>query len=223
MTADAPTAIRALLARVHLVPVVVVDGAGAAVSVARALAAGGIHVMEVTLRTPGALKAAAAVVRECPEVTVGIGTVTRPEELDQAREAGAGFAVSPGIADPLIQRARELDLPYLPGVSTPSEAMHGLTAGLDALKFYPAELAGGVDMLAQLAEVFPRLAFCPTGGVKQASLGAYLALGNVVAAGGSWITPESAIAAGDWGAIEDRARAALRTAERVIEARTAEG
>ena len=199
-----------LLQRARVLPVLKIEHAEQAVPLAHALSAGGLSVLEVTLRTEGALDAIRRIVAEVPEVTVGAGTVTRPREIDAVREAGGVFAVSPGFSGELAQTARDADLPLLPGVMTPSEALAARDQGLCLLKLFPAGPAGGIDLLKALRGPLPELSFCPTGGIDASSFRDYLALPNVVCVGGSWVAPAAAVTAGDWPRITDLAREACR-------------
>ena len=210
-----PTSGRAPAAPV--VPVIVLDDARHAVPLARACMAGGIAVLEVTLRTPAGLEAIRRIAAEVPDAWVGAGTVTTVADVARVAAAGARFAVSPGFDRAVAAAARDHGLPLMPGVMTPSEAMAAVAEGFDLLKFFPAGAAGGVPMLKALAGPFPALRFCPTGGIDARSALEYLALPNVVAVGGSWLTPASAIDREDWAAITTlaRAAAALRKAGRV--------
>ncbi|GHF06242.1 2-dehydro-3-deoxy-phosphogluconate aldolase [Amycolatopsis deserti] len=195
-----------------VLPVVVVDDAADAVPLAKALVAGGIRAIELTLRTPAGLAAIERVAAEVPDIVVGAGTVVTPEQARQAADAGSAFLVTPGCTDRLLEAVTATDLPFLPGVSTVSEAMRVAEHGITALKFFPAEASGGVAYLKALAGPLPQLRFCPTGGVSVANAPKYLALSTVGCVGGSWLTPAEAIAAGDFGRIEQLAReaAALR-------------
>lgn len=194
--------LRQLIASARLLPVVIIDDPGRGVALARALQRGGLTAIEVTLRSDAAFTAAEAIIAACPELLVGIGTVTRAGQIARAADIGARFAVSPGFAPALVEVAREHALPYLPGVCTPSEILQAFTLGLDTLKFFPAARAGGVAALTELAAVFPDVAFCPTGGIDESNLAEYLALANVCAAGGSWLAPAAQIRAGAWDEIE---------------------
>ncbi|WP_374672940.1 bifunctional 4-hydroxy-2-oxoglutarate aldolase/2-dehydro-3-deoxy-phosphogluconate aldolase [Ideonella sp.] len=189
---------RELAAHGPVIPVIVVDRVDDAVPLARALVAGGVKVLEVTLRTPAALAAIAAMVREVPGAIVGAGTVRTAEDARAARDAGAAFAVSPGYTAALGAACRGIGLPLLPGVATASEVMAAQDEGLSFLKFFPAVAAGGVPMLKSLAGPFPDVLFCPTGGITRESAPQFLALPNVSVCGGSWLTPADAIRAGDW-------------------------
>lgn len=185
----------------RLIPVIVVDDAAQAVPLARALLAGGVQALEVTLRTAAGLEAIRRIASELPDAQVGAGTVTHPREMRLVREAGARFAFSPGWAPELSSAARDEGMAFIPGVMTPSEAMAAANAGHRELKLFPASVAGGVPMLKALAGPFPALRFCPTGGVTPANMADYLALPNVFAVGGSWLSPAEAVAAGDWARI----------------------
>jgi 2-dehydro-3-deoxyphosphogluconate aldolase/(4S)-4-hydroxy-2-oxoglutarate aldolase len=194
-----------------VIPVIAIDDPEHAVPLARALVAGGIRVLEVTLRTPhglGAIRAMAQV----EGAIVGVGTLTQPEEFAAARDAGAVFGVSPGLTPSLIEAARKSGLPLLPGVMTPSEVMAAREAGFRELKLFPAVPAGGVGMLNAIAGPLPDVTFCPTGGISPATAPQFLALKNVACVGGSWLTPKETVWAGDWDRITELAReaAALR-------------
>ncbi|RZL90360.1 MAG: bifunctional 4-hydroxy-2-oxoglutarate aldolase/2-dehydro-3-deoxy-phosphogluconate aldolase [Variovorax sp.] len=184
-----------------VIPVIVIDRVEDAVPLARALVAGGIRVLELTLRTPVALKAIEAIANEVEGAITGVGTITRAEDFDAALKAGALFGVSPGLTPELIAAARDSALPLLPGVMTPSDVIAARAAGFTELKLFPAQQAGGVGMLKALGGPFPDVTFCPTGGIGAATAPDYLALPNVACVGGSWLTPSSAVAAGDWGRI----------------------
>ena len=187
-----------LLSLAPVVPVVVVDDLAHAVPVARALVAGGLPVIELTLRTPVALDAIRAIADEVPEILVGAGTVTSPELVGRAVDAGAQFLVSPGTTPTLLREMKGSGVPFLPGTATVSEAMAVLEAGSTEMKFFPAEASGGAAYLKSLASPLPAARFCPTGGITAASAPAYLSLPNVGCVGGSWLTPADALAAGDW-------------------------
>jgi 2-dehydro-3-deoxyphosphogluconate aldolase/(4S)-4-hydroxy-2-oxoglutarate aldolase len=185
----------------RVIPVIVVDDAAHAVPLARALLAGGVQALEVTLRTPAGLEAIRRIAAEVPQAMIGAGTVTRSSEMRAVREAGARFAFSPGWAPDLSAAARDEGLEFVPGVMTPSEAMAAANAGHRALKLFPASVAGGVPMLKAMAGPFAELRFCPTGGVTPANMADYLSLPNVFAVGGSWLSPAAAVRAGDWAKI----------------------
>ena len=195
-----------------VVPVVVIDDEAHAVPLAQALLRGGIGVIEVTLRTPAALAAIERIAEEVPDIVLGAGTVTAPEHAAKSAAAGARFLVTPGTTDTLLAAVRDTGLPFLPGAATVSEAMRLAEQGVEALKFFPAEPSGGADFLKGLGGPLPHLRFCPTGGITPQSAPKYLALPNVGCVGGSWLTPKSAVNAGDWGAVEALAKeaAALR-------------
>jgi len=193
-----------------VIPVIVIDDLADAVPLATALVAGGVRVLEVTLRTQVALDAVRAISREVEDAIVGVGTISRAEHFQQAIEAGARFGVSPGLTTELIDAARTSKLPLLPGVMTPSDVIAARAAGFVALKLFPARQAGGIDMLKALSGPFPDVTFCPTGGVTAASAPGYLALPNVECVGGSWLTPEAIVKAGEWGKITALAREASR-------------
>lgn len=201
-----------LLALAPVVPVVIVDDVAHAVPMARALVAGGIRTIEVTLRTPAALEAIRAIAAEVPEAVVGVGTVLDAQQLEAARAAGARFAVSPGVSPRLLDAADAGALPLLPGVATVGEAMTLLERGYRHLKLFPAVPVGGVALLKAWASPLPQLRFCPTGGIKPDTAHDFLALPNVACVGGSWLTPKDKLKAGDWAGIERLAReaAALR-------------
>ncbi|MBQ0998458.1 bifunctional 4-hydroxy-2-oxoglutarate aldolase/2-dehydro-3-deoxy-phosphogluconate aldolase [Streptomyces sp. RK62] len=191
-----------------VVPVVVVDDPSDAIPLARALVAGGLRAIEVTLRTPGALDAIRAIADAVPEAVVGAGTVLTPEQVRRSVEAGARFLVSPGWTDSLLDAMRASGVPYLPGVSTASEVLALLERGVRELKFFPAEAAGGTAYLKSLYGPLPQVRFCPTGGIGPGSAPDYLALPNVTCVGGSWMLPADAVAARDWARVETLAREA---------------
>ncbi|MGW1888825.1 bifunctional 4-hydroxy-2-oxoglutarate aldolase/2-dehydro-3-deoxy-phosphogluconate aldolase [Streptomyces sp. NPDC002004] len=207
-----PSPVPSVLDLAPVVPVVVVQDVADAVPLARALVAGGLCAIEVTLRTPAALDAVRAIADGVPDAVVGAGTVVSPRDVSDAVAAGARFLVSPGWTEQLLDAMKTSGLPFLPGVSTTSEVVALLERGVREMKFFPAEAAGGTGYLMSLAGPLPQARFCPTGGIGIASAPAYLALGNVGCVGGSWMVPGTAVAAGDWGRIEALAReaAALR-------------
>lgn len=200
--------VEATLRLAPVVPVVIIDDAKAAVPMARALVAGGIPAIEVTLRTPAALDAIRAIAAEVEGAVVGVGTVLTSQDLENARQAGAKFAVSPGVSPKLLAAADDSDLPLLPGVATASEAMNLLERGYRHLKFFPAVPAGGHKLLGAWASPLPQIRFCPTGGISLANAPDFLSLPNVVCVGGSWLTPADMLKAGDWAGIEVLAREA---------------
>ncbi|HSQ70932.1 MAG TPA: bifunctional 4-hydroxy-2-oxoglutarate aldolase/2-dehydro-3-deoxy-phosphogluconate aldolase [Rubrivivax sp.] len=191
-----------------VIPVIVLERVEDAVPLARALVAGGVRVLEVTLRTPAALAGIEAIAREVPQAIVGAGTVRSAADARAARNAGGAFAVSPGYTVEIGAACRDAGLPLLPGVATASEVMTAMADGLRFLKFFPATAAGGIPMLKALAGPFPDVVFCPTGGITPETAPQFLALPNVKVCGGSWLTPAAAVAAGDWARITQLARAA---------------
>ena len=195
-----------------VVPVMVIKDLDRAVDLARALVAGGIRVLEITLRTPVAVAAIREIARAVPEAVVGAGTVTSVEELATVSEAGAVFAISPGLTPELLDGANQGDIALIPGIATVSELMTGLQRGYDHFKFFPAEAAGGIPMLKAIAGPFPQVVFCPTGGIGLGNYREYLALSNVACVGGSWVAPPEAVAQGDWGRISQLARDAVLSA-----------
>lgn len=197
-----------ILALAPVVPVVIIDELAHAVPMARALVAGGIRSIEVTLRTPVALDAIRAIANEVEGAVVGVGTVLDGQQLEAARAAGARFAVSPGVSPKLLDAADADALPLLPGVATASEAMGLLERGYKHLKLFPAVPVGGAKLLAAWASPLPQLRFCPTGGISLASALDFLALPNVACVGGSWLTPKDKLVARDWAGIEQLAREA---------------
>ncbi|WP_406492555.1 bifunctional 4-hydroxy-2-oxoglutarate aldolase/2-dehydro-3-deoxy-phosphogluconate aldolase [Streptomyces sp. NBC_01604] len=197
-----------LLDLAPVVPVVVIEDASDAVPLARALVAGGLPAIEVTLRTPVALDAIRAIAGEVPEAVVGAGTVLTPEQVKESVAAGARFLVSPGWTDVLLEAMRASGVPFLPGVSTTSEVVALLERGVREMKFFPAQAAGGTAYLRSLAGPLPQARFCPTGGIGPANAAEYLSLPNVGCVGGTWMIPDDAVAARDWGRIEELARAA---------------
>jgi len=202
-----------LFAGCPVIPVLTVDDPQGAVGLARALAAGGLTAIEVTLRTAQALDCIRAIASQVPEVLVGAGTVLTPAQMDEVAAAGARFLVSPGATEDLIRAARSTSHIWLPGAATPSEAMRLAEAGFVQQKFFPAEPSGGVAFLKALAPVLPQVSFCPTGGIDASRAAAYLALDNVFAVGGSWVTPPAVLASGDYGAVTRLAREATLIAK----------
>ena len=190
-----------LLGRAPVVPVLTIERIADAVPLARALVAGGLPVLEVTLRTSVALEAARAIGSEVPQAVVGIGTVTEVPDIRLALSVGARFLVSPGTPPHLAAALAQVAVPVLPGCATVSEAMALAGYGFPVLKFFPAEAAGGIGLLKAIAAPLPNLKFCPTGGIDQRNASAYLALPNVVAIGGSWVAPRDAIETGDFARI----------------------
>lgn len=205
--------IEAAMRLAAVIPVVVIDDAKAAVPMARALVAGGTPAIEVTLRTPAALDAIRAIAAEVEGAFVGVGTVLSAKDLLAAQQAGARFAVSPGVSPRLLDAADDSALPLLPGAATASELMALLERGYRHLKFFPAVPAGGHKLLGAWASPLPQIRFCPTGGISLSNAPDFLALPNVLCVGGSWLTPADKLKSGDWAGIEQLAReaAALRS------------
>ena len=200
-------ALRAILSLAPVIPVIILDDIAAARPLAEALVAGGLPILEVTLRTPNALK----VMEEMGKVKgaiVGAGTLRAAAQMRQAVDAGCRFMVSPGAPPRLLDAAEDIAIPLLPGIGTPTEAMTAAERGYTFLKFFPAEALGGAPVLKAFASPLPDITFCPTGGIDLAKAKVYLALPNVICVGGSWILPQDAIASGDFGRIEKLAREA---------------
>jgi len=203
--AEASAAAEKVCKLAPVVPVLVVEDAGQAAGLAKALVAGGLPALEVTLRTAAALD----VIKAMADVdggVVGAGTLLTPEDVRAAKEAGAQFGVSPGATDTLLDAAEAEGLPMLPGAASASEAMRLLARGYDMLKFFPAEASGGAPALKAIGAPLPQISFCPTGGVSPQNAQSYLSLPNVVCASGSWVAPADLVAAGDWSGIENLAR-----------------
>jgi len=196
-----------------VMPVVTIEDASGAADLARALVRGGIRVIEVTLRTPAALKAIENIASSVPEISVGAGTVMSIADLHAAASAGATFAISPGATPTLLAGGATGPLPYIPAVATASELMSGVVAGYRFFKFFPATAAGGIPMIKALGAPFPHVRFCPTGGITQETARSYLELPNVLCVGGSWLAPADALRSRDWSRIESLASkaAASRT------------
>jgi 2-dehydro-3-deoxyphosphogluconate aldolase / (4S)-4-hydroxy-2-oxoglutarate aldolase len=207
---DGPRSLAALLGTQLVLPLVEVDDDPSAVTLARVLAGVGFPVMEIALRTPGALAAIEAVRSSVPDAVVGAGTVMAPGQLSDALAAGAVFAVSPGSSDVLLSAASGCTVPFVPGVATVTELMRVVASGVREVKFFPAEASGGVATLSSLAAVTPSVRFLPTGGIDVDSAPRYLALEQVFAVGGSWVCPAALIREAAWDRIADRARAASR-------------
>ena len=196
-----------------VVPVLVIKDLDKAVPLAKALIAGGIKVLEVTLRTPVALDVIKKIADEVPEAIIGAGTVTNAQQLKQVVEAGAKFAISPGLTEALLEAGKGYDIPLIPGISSISDLMTAKDAGYDHLKFFPAEASGGVKALKSIGGPFPDVTFCPTGGIGPANYNDYLALSNVRCVGGSWVAPDDAIESGDWDKITQLAKEACDGAQ----------
>jgi 2-dehydro-3-deoxyphosphogluconate aldolase/(4S)-4-hydroxy-2-oxoglutarate aldolase len=199
-----------LVAQVPVIPVLTIDRVTDAVPLARALVAGGLKVIEVTLRTAAALDAMTAIAAEVTDCVVGAGTVTEPRHVDQVVAAGAKYIVSPGTPPTLAKALAQASAPAVPGCATVTEALWLVEHGFKVLKFFPAEAAGGTQWLKSIAGPLPDLRFCPTGGIDAKNAAAYLALPNVLAVGGSWVVPKDALAKGDFSRITALAREAAK-------------
>jgi 2-dehydro-3-deoxyphosphogluconate aldolase / (4S)-4-hydroxy-2-oxoglutarate aldolase len=206
MLAKLNAALKSALARITVVPVLTIGRGDDAVALGRALVDGGLTALEITLRTPDALKAIEAMAGELPHAMIGAGTILTPEQGEAAIKAGARFLVSPGITPNLMMAAQKWTVPYLPGVATVSEAMALSDMGLSFVKFFPAEPAGGAAFVKSIGAPVPNIAFCPTGGIGPGNVRDYLALPNVICVGGSWVAPPTAVAAKDWPTITRLAR-----------------
>ncbi len=207
----------ALFRQAVVIPVLTIERVEHAVPLARALVAGGVRILEVTLRTAVAVEAAKAIIAEVPDAVVGIGTILNGEDLARAKALGAVFGISPGATPELLKAAAASDLPFAPGIATASELMAALAAGFDLVKFFPAEQSGGIKALRALAGPFPNAKFCPTGGIGEANAAAWLAEPNVLCVGGSWLCPAADIRSGNWAGITamcDRAMKSLKPADR---------
>ena len=191
----------ALFAAARVIPVLTIERLEDAVPLARALVAGGVRTLEVTLRTKVAVEAAKAIIAAVPEAIVGIGTILNADDLVRAKALGAGFGVSPGLTPELLRAAAADELPFVPGIATASELMQALAHGFDLVKFFPAEQAGGLKTLRALAGPFPHVRFCPTGGIGAANAAEWLAEPNVIAVGGSWLCPAGEVRSGNWARI----------------------
>ena len=201
--------VRDICGAAPVIPVLLIERLADAAPLAQALVAGGLPILEVTLRTDCALDAIREMRAAAPDAIIGAGTLRRPADLAVCREAGAQFGVSPGAPAPLVEAVRAAGLPFLPGCATPTEAMVLAEHGFEVLKFFPAGAAGGPAMLKSLVSPLPDIGFCPTGGVSLENAPDYLKLPNVAVVGGSWVAPPSLIDAGDWPAIESLARQAV--------------
>jgi 2-dehydro-3-deoxyphosphogluconate aldolase/(4S)-4-hydroxy-2-oxoglutarate aldolase len=198
--------IREIVGKAPVIPVLTITELGHAVPLARALLAGGLAVLEITMRTPVALAAIEAMRNAVPDAIIGVGTLTRAVDFAAADRVGAQFGVTPGLTPELAAASRGARFPLLPGVMTPTELIQARSAGFNVLKLFPADQAGGIGMLKALGAPFPDVLFCPTGGISRATAPDFLALPNVVCVGGSWVAPAAMIAAGNWAGIEALAR-----------------
>lgn len=203
-----------LLGAARVIPVLTIEDEAQAVPLAHALAEGGVTVIEVTLRTDAALRACEAIARHCPDVVLGVGTILTPSQVNEARDAGARFLVTPGTTEKLARAVAESGIAALPGAGTISEMVALLEMGFHEMKFFPAEAAGGVNYLKSVAGPLADLRFCPTGGVSPANAETYLGLANVLCVGGSWLTPRSALDAADWAEITRLSREAAKLGRR---------
>ena len=205
----------ALFRSARVIPVIAIERLADAVPLARALVAGGVRVLEVTLRTEVAMEAAKAIMAEVPEAIVGIGTILNADDLSRAQALGVHFGISPGATPELLRAAAASSLPFAPGIATASELMQALAHGFDMVKFFPAEQAGGIKALRALAGPFADARFCPTGGIGEANAAQWLGEPNVVAVGGSWLCPAAEIRSGNWAGISaicDRTMKSLKPA-----------
>ena len=192
-----------------VMPVMVIQNLDDAVPLAKALVAGGIKVLEITLRTPIALEAIRLISQQVDGAIVGAGTITTPEQLKAAEEAGAVFAISPGLTPTLLAAAKIGTIALIPGIATLSELMLGMEYGLDHFKFFPAEAAGGIPMLKSIAGPVPHVTFCPTGGISPENYHSYLQLSNVACVGGSWLAPADVVKSKDWAKVTELAKQAI--------------
>jgi 2-dehydro-3-deoxyphosphogluconate aldolase / (4S)-4-hydroxy-2-oxoglutarate aldolase len=206
-----PKEFAALFRSAMVIPVLTIERLEDAVPLARALVAGGVGMLEVTLRTPVAIKAAKAIMANVPEAVVGVGTILSVDDLARAEEIGALFGISPGATPELLKAAATSGLPFAPGIATASELMQALAHGFGLVKFFPAEQSGGIKALRALAGPFPDARFCPTGGIGEANAAAWLAEPNVVAVGGSWLCPAAYIRSGNWSGITAMCEQAMKS------------
>lgn len=203
-----------LLGAARVIPVLTIEDIAQAVPLARALAEGGVAVIEVTLRTDAALKACEAIAHHCPDVVLGVGTILTPSQVDEARDAGAKFLVTPGTTEKLARAVAESGIAALPGAGTISEMIALLEMGFQEMKFFPAEAAGGINYLRSVAGPLADLRFCPTGGISPSNAETYLGLPNVLCVGGSWLTPKAAMDRADWAEITRLAQEAAKLGQR---------
>ncbi|BDA06202.1 bifunctional 4-hydroxy-2-oxoglutarate aldolase/2-dehydro-3-deoxy-phosphogluconate aldolase [Helicobacter pylori] len=192
-----------------IVPVVVIENIKDAVPLAQSLVEGGIHIIEVTLRSSCALEAIELIAKNVPKMRVGAGTILNPTQLEQAQNRGAEFLISPGLTIKLLEYAKKKDMPLIPGVSSSSEVMQALELGYNALKFFPAEYCGGVKLLNAFNGPFKGVKFCPTGGISADNMRSYLNLENVLCVGGSWLTPKNLIQNKEWDKITEICKRSL--------------
>lgn len=211
MTNNWTTSPAEIFAAGPVVPVLVIHDVAHAVPLANALMAGGIKVLEVTLRTPAALDVIKTIAEQVPDALIGAGTVTNAQQLKEVTEAGAKFAISPGMTAELLHAGMQGSIPLIPGISSISDLMKAKDAGYSHLKFFPAEASGGVKAIKSIGGPFPDVTFCPTGGIGPSNYLEYLALPNVQCVGGSWLAPDEAIANGDWDKITELAKSAVES------------
>ena len=209
MTSKWKTSPEEIFAAGPVVPVLVINDVEKAVPLAKALMEGGIKVLEVTLRTPAAIDVIKRIADEVPDSLIGAGTVTNAQQLKAVVEAGAKFAISPGMTADLLKAGMDAEIPLIPGISSTSDLMKGKDAGYTHMKFFPAEASGGVKAIKSISGPFPDVTFCPTGGIGPNNYNDYLALNNVKCVGGSWLAPDDAIEAGDWARITQLAKEAV--------------
>ncbi len=192
-----------------IIPVVVIEDIKDAVPLAQSLIEGGIHIIEVTLRSSCALEAIELIAKNVPKMRVGAGTILNPTQLEQAQNRGAEFLISPGLTIKLLEYAKKKDMPLIPGVSSSSEVMQALELGYNALKFFPAEYCGGIKLLNAFNGPFKGVKFCPTGGISADNMRSYLNLENVLCVGGSWLTPKNLIQNKEWDKITEICKRSL--------------
>ncbi|GAA7560127.1 bifunctional 4-hydroxy-2-oxoglutarate aldolase/2-dehydro-3-deoxy-phosphogluconate aldolase [Helicobacter pylori] len=192
-----------------IIPVVVIENIKDAVPLAQSLIEGGIHIIEVTLRSSCALEAIELIAKNVPKMRMGVGTILNPTQLEQAQNRGAEFLISPGLTIKLLEHAKKKDMPLIPGVSSSSEVMQALELGYNALKFFPAEYCGGVKLLNAFNGPFKGVKFCPTGGISADNMHSYLNLENVLCVGGSWLTPKNLIQNKEWDKITEICKRSL--------------
>ncbi|NOH59668.1 bifunctional 4-hydroxy-2-oxoglutarate aldolase/2-dehydro-3-deoxy-phosphogluconate aldolase [Alteromonas sp. 07-89-2] len=213
MTSKWKTSPEEIFAAGPVVPVLVINDVEKAVPLAKALMEGGIKVLEVTLRTPAAIDVIKRIADEVPDSLIGAGTVTNAQQLKAVVEAGAKFAISPGMTADLLKAGMDSEIPLIPGISSTSDLMKGKDAGYTHMKFFPAEASGGVKAIKSISGPFPDVTFCPTGGIGPNNYNDYLALNNVKCVGGSWLAPDDAIESGDWARITQLAKEAVAGAK----------
>ena len=213
MSASKQEKLASLLKPARIVPVLTINRLEDAVPLARALASGGVRMLEVTLRTPVAIEAAKAIIANVPDAIVGIGTILNGDDLARAEDLGARFGISPGATPELLKAATASSLPFAPGIATASELMQALAHGFDVVKFFPAEQAGGIKALRALAGPFPHVKFCPTGGIGETNAPTWLSEPNVIAVGGSWLCQAVDIKSGNWAGITAMCERAVKSAK----------